>query len=731
MALTREKTDKAAIKAVEVAAVPEEKKSDSQARKNLRPEDLEALKNLKKYYKTETEKCVKLTSNTTLTAEEYNHATPEFKNLIEIPYKKNEPIYIMPEFNDKKNRHPELTALVEKIKSGKPYHTFINKSLGMTWPLLLRLYYGLSSGFKISIEQFHSMLKVCYWHELKKLEVESVPFFENDYGDMSEAAEQLLKMLYFPNPDIQIDSFKDAMKDSKTPKGERYLQVVKLDVDYFHAAMLALEAISVENNDGLAMMSMYDQILFGRQGKYSYASSAEFVSKAGAQMFCAPIAIGVGHYKVNFLQNKPCLIIPSSTMQKKYYDILNPGRNLKIVNKLGIYGPDTMEKLSDQNARPVNLYAPGISNPLISHRKIIPPAFGLEHDDYHITFEALLTKSLYLQMTRGKNIFRKLLGNETVYSAEITRFLDREKTHEVSDDVRFFELLRYVFCIDPNEDQKVLRLSSVIILTDMILSPAEWPFYSKLKNKLIDLFLHNKTEKKSDFVNTVEKTTRAYAAATNNNLSLTAILLLCHFYLKDASFCKILLELHLKNPAALSGAWRKMPHGHLFPVLILNGKDYALEKLSGLSPQVRTSLWMQAKVAAPEVKEESVIKTKESSLNAGEIVISIPDFDDEKRKLILVNMGRIVRVLENKIAEVKIESALLKKTLRELLGIDRVLLLGRERSDYLKAKGMVIEATGSPDKFQVTFMKDQRALVEKVAKHWEAIVAEQKTTFRP
>jgi hypothetical protein len=90
------------------------------------------------------------------------------------------------------------------------------------------------------------MLKVCYWRELKKVEVECVPFFEyNNY--ISEEAGQLLKMLYFPNPNIQFDSFKDAMMDSRIPRGECYLQIVKLDVDYFHAAMHALVSISIKS----------------------------------------------------------------------------------------------------------------------------------------------------------------------------------------------------------------------------------------------------------------------------------------------------------------------------------------------------------------------------------------------------------------------------------------------------------------------------------------------------
>jgi hypothetical protein len=229
-------------------------------------------------------------------------------------------------------------------------------------------------------------------------------------------------------------------------------------------------------------------------------------------------------------------------------------------------------------------------------------------------------------------------------------------------------------------------------------------------------------------LNLVEKTTRSYdATATKNNISLTSVLLLCHFYLKDESFCKILLELHAKNPAAPLAAWRKRSHGHLFPVLILNDHEYTLEKLSGLSPQVRTALWMRAKITASEKKQESVAKTIEPSLEPDKIVISIPNFNDVKRQLINANKGVVIRIRDNKIAEVKIESALLKKPLRELLGIDRVLLLGRERSDYLKAQGLVIETTGIPDKFQVTFMKEQRALVERVAKHWDDIAAEVKT----
>jgi hypothetical protein len=99
MSHTRNKTTEKPAKRATVATVippEEEKKYESHATKRLNPQDLYALENLKKYYEKETEKCVKLVGNNTLTVQEYMHATLEFKSLIEIPYKKNEPIYIMP-----------------------------------------------------------------------------------------------------------------------------------------------------------------------------------------------------------------------------------------------------------------------------------------------------------------------------------------------------------------------------------------------------------------------------------------------------------------------------------------------------------------------------------------------------------------------------------------------------------------------------------------------------------
>ena len=80
-------------------------------------------------------------------------------------------------------------------------------------------------------------------------------------------------------------------------------------------------------------------------------------------------------------------------------------------------------------------------------------------------------------------------------------------------------------------------------------------------------------------------------------------------------------------------------------------------------------------------------------------------------------------------AQIKIASARLNKSLREQLALDRVQLTfpsgkSAERCDYLKSEGMVVEPIESSKKFLVTFFKAQRPLLEAVQSKWEDIIAD-------
>ena len=690
------------------------------------PAYTKSLNELKSFYEKQTKLCQTLTNNNILTEAEYRNAFPEFKRLIDIPRKKGEPIYIMPEFITGKKLHPRLQILADAINKGLPYSKFITASMGETWPLLLRLYLGLQSGFKISADQFHSMLKICYWRDLKQ-KVTNIPLFES--VDLSEAGDVFVRSeLYFPDRSEKLQNiFLKKMSNSNIPAAEKYLQVIQLDVNYFRLARYSLENSGEGSESGavqssLMAMSVYDMLLFNSQhGPYDIKKVNQFHETGNVKMFAALINISIGFYKIVFLNNQPCLILPSQTMLKAYLDTVNPGRNLKIVRLLGSYGPDIFEKCCDANERPVNLYAPGIQNPLQQHRKIVTPALGVEHDDYHVLFEGTITPKVYQQLTHAKQVLRKILGSATEFTSEILRLCDREQGNEASEDSRFIALLVYVFAkhITGTIDPKLTCLSSIIILTDMLLSPNMWPSFKDVKPQAINLFLPAETANNELFQTILLETANIYGKRTNNNVAFVAILLLCHYHLKDVSLCKILLKQQIAQPDTALYAWRKQSHGHLYPVLILNGEDYDFNKLGTISPQARALLWLDAKFPTPT----PTLKLEEKTLpTVSNITVQIPDFTDAKLKIITENKGKVINAPNvEKVATIEIDTTILKKPLRDALGIGRLLLQGKERAQYLAFQGMTIEFISNTDKFHVTFMESQRQNVEKVAKQWHLI----------
>lgn len=675
--------------------------------------DLLALNDLKEYYKKETKKCVKLTGSTLLSEEEYAAASDDFKRLIEIPRKNNEPIYIMPELDEKKQLHPHLKTIATAIQIGQPYHTFVDKSLGEIWPMLLRLYYGLKTiKFKISIEQMHSMLKVCYWNELKVLKIVNFPLFSENLLLTENAILFFQNSFYFTDPRRQAKDFLIAMSDLEIPPGERDLLLIELNLDYFRLIRFVVESELGKNSHQYKALKKSDLEFFPNAKPYSETETSYYFSRHATEMFGAYMYIGIGFYKILVIDGKPCIMLPSQTMLKKYYDAVNPGRNLKTVRVLGKYSVRDLEELSDQNCRPVNLYAPGVSNPLVTHRKVIPAAHGLEHDDYHALFEATIEKSLYLQMTRAKNVLRKIFDDKNECTAEILRLLDRERNNEMKMESRFYELLKYTFCTYSDDMNSPIQLSSVIVLADMILNPVEWPCYSGMKSRLFEFMLPTTVKMTDEFIVAFEKVTQQYAKATNNNLAFIAILLLAHFHLNDEAFCKILLA-QAKQSTTPIFSWRKREHGHLYPVLIISGIDYTFDKLARLNNIKRAMIWL--------AKKKSSVTTV--TLKAGEIIISIPEFDDAKRAIVSENHGEVVtEPSSDNVAHVKIVSTVLKKPLRDLLGIDRRIILGKLRRDYLALEGMAVEetdSTGQNDKFQVTFPSQELPTVEYAASHWK------------
>ena len=203
-----------------------------------------ALAEVKKYYAAETKKCKESPGITTLTENEFERASGDFKELIEIPKTKNQPIYIAREFYPADTLNPQLQKIVAAIKAGKPYHEFITASMGVMWPLLLRLYFGLHSGFKISIEQLHSMMKVCYWRD-RDFKIINVPVLDKNTNNFTRPSELLINCMFTPAQRKQKEKFLAALHAEEIPSGERMLQMILINPHYFR---IALSSITVKRS---------------------------------------------------------------------------------------------------------------------------------------------------------------------------------------------------------------------------------------------------------------------------------------------------------------------------------------------------------------------------------------------------------------------------------------------------------------------------------------------------
>jgi hypothetical protein len=705
------------------------------AQRNYSDDDLFALAEVKRYYSAETKKCEKLPGISILTEEEFKRSSSDFKELIETPRKRKQPIYIISEYFPATKLHPKLETLVTAIKANKPYHTFITASLGQTWPLLLRLYFGLESGFKISIEQLHSMIKVCYWRD-RGFSIQNISPFTNE-GKV--AANLIIGCLFKPDQQLQRKRFLKSLRASGIPEGERMLQVINIDPNYFRIAMSASPKDNSQSSESriLELLIMHDSLHHvPKIGLYSEEVTAKFSKRNAAEIFNSLIEVGTAFYRLFFINKKPVILLLSQTMLKLYTNAMNPDRKMKVVRRLGPFSPNVMEHHSDKNERAINLFAPGISNPLITHGQVVYPAFGLEHDDYHVLYEAQLSLANLAQINRVKTSLRRVLDNDSLYTAELFRCIDRERSPDLNEYERFYETIKYVFLIDIHDYNSALKLSSVIPLIDMVLEPEHWPYYKDVRTELIKSLLPTIQERTEKFYFDVEESIRAYAVKTKNDYSLIAILMICQYYLNDKPFCQALLDLNAKYPKdSTLYTWRKELHGHLYPVLILNGRDVALTDLITLT--FRTRFLLNAKIpntgkqlteALPAPANDRV--PPETKLAVGEILLYISDFDAAKRKIVVDAKGVVIlEAGENDVAQIKITSSVLKKELRDKLNLDRVLLTfptgkSEERCTYLKSEGMVVEDTGTPDKYLVTFFKDQKLLVDAVSTKWNEVKAD-------
>lgn len=554
----------------------DEKKSvPPQHKFTLTEADHIALQQIEEQEENELAKCKKLTRNTVLSVAEYAVANPEFKTLIKTPWGNGEPIYIMPV--DEK-MHPLLRKYIKGIQQGAAYHTFVTESYGEAWPILLRLYYGLKKPvFKISIEQLHSMMKLCYWRALD-LRVEMHPVFKENSKKFTPNGARLMDyglQFYF---DSQRENFIAAMQDKDIPRGESSALVIFLNIDYARFILYAYKSRwkKYPKKKHEELLENCDTVHFRPlNGPYSHEETSHKIKKAGAAMLSALFYNGIASHRVFIVDGLLCVILPSQTVFKNYLKAVNPNRKFTFVRRLGPFGPDTMEYHSDRHERAGALVAPGIKKARIVHRKVVTPAMLVEHDDYHHANEGQINTEVYSQLTRAKEVLRDTFRHQFKFTAEIFRFIDREGFIDLCHPDKLFHLLQRAFSIEIDNLESKIAFSSVIVLVDMILNPKYWPYYAGKKNEFIQLLLPN-TSKKTYDAKSVEAVTQDYAKKTKNNLTATSILLLCHFYLNKPELCQQLL-------AASSGpffplfAWRHEPHGMAYPVLVIEKQDYRVD----------------------------------------------------------------------------------------------------------------------------------------------------------
>lgn len=570
-----------------------------------------ALAAIKQEQKEETEKAKKLTGNTTLTDEEYQAANPEFKQLVEKARGRGLPIYVMPELDKDQKLHPRLKTIVDGIKQGKPYHTFITVKYGELCPLLLRLLLGLKSEkFQISIEQFDSMMTQSYWLGTSIQKVENIPLFKAK--TLTEVGGLLVHQALFDptTEEKKKEIFLKNMMQQSIPEGERSVQVIYLDVHHYRSATLAINLLVEDGYGSICpqvlqqqfLLQWHDQKVFeATEGKFDPVKVHKNMAMRGMEMFVTALKeTQHAYYRLfhirqpNTLSRPGVFLLPTQTMLKIWHESLYPDRQLRVIRRAGPFDVKTMEEDSDSNGRTVSMVFPGIPDPGVAHRKPVWPAYNRLHDQTHTNYEAALSKTIFKQMTHGKNVLRRFYSDKSQCTSSILRFLDRDKSLRFPELERFYALITNSFSTDRGTLTAKLELCSILILVNMILESFQWPYYMEMRQRMTDALLPCTIKKPTAAV--LETITRSYAGKVKHDHSLIAILLLCHFYLNDLALGKGILELvpHKQLIQSLF-AWPKKEHGDLYPVLVHRVSDdgfvkYPFEALAAMPAAERLKL---------------------------------------------------------------------------------------------------------------------------------------------
>jgi hypothetical protein len=754
----------------QTAAAPELKQKNtpkpkiSKAEAKLTARETAALKDLRLLYVVETKRCINLTGGRTLTDAELKQKEDdkEFKTLIEIPLKNKEPLYIMPEFDEKDAKqetlHPALKPIVEGIKAGRPYHEFMPKNYGEAWPILFRLYFGLKDGFKISIEQLQSMMKIPYWHADKQT-TECVPILNSSQTGLSYYGQYLMREA-LQMSDEEIARFIALMKaHPEIPEGEKHVQVVRMDPIFTRSALQVLTKKHLMESEDAASSNMrvkfefFDQRNVKTLGNYSYNANAQLLqSTKGALLFAELFGVnhgsGPGHV---FIDDKgPFFVAAPATLLKHLNKFSHYQGQIRYVNRLGKFGPQEMEAHIDNGEHAGNLTAPGISNIEIAHGTVVSPATAVSHDDYHFLVQLLTSPDVNKQLLHLKNVLRSYFDNtKTKFVSEVYRSIEREVAQYVSnDDLRLYHLLRKIFRKEKKGDVDTFSFSSVILVTDMLLSPEHWTQVNLARKLIISNLMHFKNEKVD--IEKLQKAAKSYARKAHNNHPFVSVLLLCRFYLDDQTFCNMLL--HLKNPNEYF-AWRKAESGALYPVMIFGAKELTFERLAKMSAEKRALLFLEsmknqetvtAKQPQKDATETAAKDTRSDAKDTNghakvqeheatpvvckrKVTVYVPGLTPQKRAIIEKLKG-VVEDSKTDVHAVRLPSFMLDKSICKELGIERITLqiptdMIIERLKSVESfKGLTAERLAD-ELFQFTFPATLRKEVDAVIQKWNVVDA--------
>lgn len=637
--------------------------------------------------------CLKLTGGVTLTETEYQNATLEFKELIDIPRGKGEPIYIMPEFDSTGQLHPELKILVDNLQTETPYHLFIGKDYGIVWPKLLRLYYGLDSGFKISMTQLESMLGVCYWSNTG-LTTESCEFF-NNHNQLTELGDLLINSLMPFTGETQKNNFIRAINHPTIPLAEKSFKKIILSPAYILFVRESKNTPEIES-------------LITRLGIAAQPTVGSMMVQTAVGLFGTLITLQHWTCKVIIHGDQAILLLPSQTMTKIYIDTINPTLNLAYKSRLGMITPALIEYHSERHQRVGNLFAPGITNPKIIHRCVSQAAFIFEHDLTHFYQLGTQSPDISKQMLQTRRLLRQLYVQKQGFTSEIMRSLECESPNVFSDNDRFIMLMYYIFTKNLSVKNASLTHSSVIPLIDMILHPLDWPSYVAHKIEIIRFLLVIKI---NTSVGEIEAAVKQYDDIAKKNYHIIAVLLICRFSLHDLDLCQGLISSYPSDEIAV--LWQKNADKQLEPIMKRNKTIYTLEQIEKMAPEDRFML-ARTKYYVPQqyqTKKESAIET----------------IKETKGQFITNSSGQIEAIL--------IFYKLLTRSIRDKLGLDRIKVADfkKEQKQYVRRHipQIVIEPIlDKPSQYYCTFAKSKRLDVERVVNNWEEIRKEAATKIQ-